>query len=450
MAKRVVSLILAIVAVLGISFVTANYVMPLLGDLFGKRTYSQTNCLTDMITSEMDIYDIAKSYRDGQATVAIEVQGKNTTDNKYKAFIGSGVCVASKGYQTTLDNNYVANKGSYIATNYHVIDIFDTDDFTDCSVRILTEKEETYDCEVLWFDKDLDVAILYCDYTNINYVRMKDRSIKCSAEDKLDYEQVFTIGSPIDTDYLNRLTVGNIASNNNMIFYTSEVIYPSNDNLGNITGYSNYSVSEFATSHNVMSNLYEDVVDIAVGITGGNSGGGLFDKNGYLVGLTTLGSSVEQTAGNQMNGMVPIYPIIEVLDKLIQNNEAEGNNKIYSLSNLNMFGIDNYEAARVSYFYEKGSLSYYFIDGKFFSASYSSAFDFDDDGYYILTNSNTALKSISKGSVIKGAQIDGKERVTILDRNDLIYLLLQIDNGDSVIFYYENVLGLNKTVEVTF
>lgn len=449
MVKRVASTVIAIVAVLTIGFLTANFVLPFLTDLFGSRTYSQTNCLTDMVTSDMDIYDIAKSYRDGQATVAVEVQGKNTTINKYKAFIGSGVCVASKGFQTSLENNYIANKGSYIATNYHVIDIFDTDDFTDCSVKILTEKEESYPCEVLWFNKDLDVAILYCDYTNVNYVRMKDRSIDCTSEDKLDYEEVFTIGTPIETDYLNRLTIGNIASNNSMVFYTAEEIYPTKDGSGNINGYSNYSLSELASGYGVLSNLYEDVVDITVGITGGNSGGGLFDENGYLVGLTTLGSSVEQTAGNQMNGMVPIYPIVEVLDKIIQNNEADGNNKIYSLENLKIFGIDSYEAERATYFYNKNSLSYYFIDGKFFSSSYGSSFNFDETGYYVLTNSNTALKSISKGCVITGAQIAGQEIKTISDRNDLVYLLLQVDNGDSVTFYYKNILGLNKSVTVT-
>ena len=38
---------------------------------FFQRSYSMTNCLTESITDDMDIYDIAKHYRDGGATVAV-------------------------------------------------------------------------------------------------------------------------------------------------------------------------------------------------------------------------------------------------------------------------------------------------------------------------------------------------------------------------------------------
>lgn len=447
MKKRAVSIIVALVAILAISFFTANYALPFFKDLFGKRTYSQTNCLTDSITTEMNIFDIAKSYRDGGATVAVKVSGKNTTVGEYYSSLGSGVCIASKGYQTSLDGNLVASKGSYIATNYHVIDFFDSEEFTDCEVKIVIENEETYPCKLLWFNKDLDVAILYCDSVNINYVKMQDRVINCEENQKLDYEEIFAIGTPLELDYINRLTIGNVASNNSMLFYTGDVIYLKYDGFGSLTDYSYYSNSS-ASGYEVLSNTYEDVVDITVGITNGNSGGGCFDSNGYLVGLTTLGGNVSSTGGNQMNGMVPIYPIIEVLDKLIQNNEANGKNKIYSIENLNLFGIDAYEASIVSSV-KTTSFPYYFIDGKFFSSGYKSDFEFENDGYYILLNSNTALSSIKRGCTITGAKIEGEEKIEILDRNDLVYFLLQVDNGDEVTFYYNNTQNSAKTLTVT-
>lgn len=447
--KKAGSLIISLVVVFALAFLTTNYLLPLFENLFNKRTYSQTNCLTEMITEDMDIYDIAKSYRDGQATVAVKLSVKNVIENEYYAPLGSGVCVASKGYKTSIDNNLVASMGSYIATNYHNIEYFYNSDYADCSVSIMTEKEETYPCEIVWYNEDLDLALLYCDGVNINYVTMKDRSLFCEDNEKLDYEQVFAIGTPLDTEYINRLTIGNVASNNPMLFYTGQIIYPKTNFLGTPTGYTNTPTGS-ATGYEVLSNTYEDTIDVAVGITNGNSGGGCFDSNGYLVGLTTLGGNVDKTHGNQMNGVVPIYPIIEVLDKVIANNETQSNHSIYSLQNLNIIGFDAYEAGIVSAKYYEAvendyDLQYHFYDGKFYSSSYASDFNFTKDGYYILSNGNSALGTMTRGSVITSAQIDGQSKVDIVDRNDLIYLLLQIDNGDSVTFYYDNT-----SVKATF
>lgn len=449
MRKRIGSVIIALVAVLAVSFLTVNYVLPMLNSLFSKRTYSQTNNLTEMITNDMDIYDIAKSYRDGQATVSFQIQGYNNVTNKYDPFIGSGVCVASKGYETSLESGYVASKGSYIATNYHVINLFDNDEYSNVTLSLLTDKEESYSCDLLWFDEDLDVAVVYCDYVNLNYVSMKDRSIACAKEDKLDYEPVFAIGTPLDTDYLNRLTIGNIASDNSMFFYTGEEIYPEENLLGQITDFTKSPPTASASGYQVLSNVYEDGIDVALGISGGNSGGGCFDENGYLIGLATLSTVVEETNGNQMNGVVPIYPITKVLDKLIENNETSVNNKIYNFQSLGLFGFDAYEAGIVTSTYEKkNSLGYYYIDENLFASSYKNDFAFDEDGYYILKNTNSSLSTLSRGCVIKSVK-NGEAKTTIYDRNDLIYFLLEADKGDSITIYFENASGADKTLNIT-
>lgn len=462
MKKRTASIILTLIVIVALAFITTEFILPILNDLFDKRTYSQTNCLTEKITADMDMNDIAKLYRDGQATVEVSVSGYYKTAEKYSGTGGSGVCVASKGYETSLENKLVANMGSYVVTNYHVIDICLSDEWSNCSISIIPEDEKEYSCELLWYNKDLDVAILYSDEVNLNYVTMQDRVINCAEKDKLDYEDIFTIGTPKDHDYHNRYTKGNVASNNAMIFYTGEVVYPIVDSKGNITGYTTKSTSSSLYAYEVMSNVYEDAVDINIDMTSGNSGGGLFDENGILVGLTTLGMSVDYTNGVQMNGMVPIYPVIEVLDKLIENNESNGLNTIYTLENLNIVGVDGYEASMVSAMYEanleyyledevdENDLYFYYLDGKFYDSSYANDFKFYDYGYYVISNSNTALKSISRGSVITGIQISGQSKIEVLDRNDVVYALLQIDNGDSVIFYYQSSLGVNKTITVTF
>ncbi len=449
MKKTWKATILTLVIVLAMSFLLTGCAIPFFNNLFNKRTYSLTNCLTENITSDMNVYDIAKSYRDGNATVAVTVEGYNKTQKQTQSWHGSGVCVASNGYKTSLSNGYQASKGSYIVTNYHVIDLFDSNEFTDCEINILTEDEIFYSADLLWYNKDLDVAVIYSDEVNLNYVLMKDRLVDCSRDDRLDYEQIFTIGTPLDLDYINRLTVGNVASNNPMMFYTSEKIYPYTTLNGQVQ-FTNYPSSyNSRTPYTVLSNLYEDVVDIALGITPGNSGGGCFDANGYLVGLVALGGDVDTTNGNPINGMVSIYPIMKVIDKLIDNNENNGKNKIYTFESLDIRGLDANEAWYARYLKEETNYGNYYLDGNLYSPlNYMKAFSFDQEGYYILTTSSKI--ALDKDAYITSCRINFGENVDIIDRNDLIYLLLKVNEGDKVTFTCVNSLGVASDKEIYF
>ena len=414
----------AVVSTLLVVFIIASGINWLLPLFSSPRTYSETNCLTEQITSGMDSYDIAKLYRDGNATMAVKVYGVHTQTGKAYSSLGSGVCIASKGYTTSIKNgesNLVASKGSYIVTNHHVIDMVDNSSYSNTSISIVTEGEETYPCSLLWANKNLDLAILYCDEYNMNYITMKDIIIDCEEDEKFDYQEIFAIGCPLDEqDYLNRLTIGNIATNDVLEMYTTET----------------YGM------YNVVSNVYEDVVDIAVGITSGNSGGGCFDENGYLIGLTTLGTSESLTGGNQMNGMVAIYPIMTILDKLIENNEAGGNNTIYTLENIGLYGIDSIEAGIVSYQTIKNGTDWYYLNGQQYSSlSYSVAFQFADSGYYILKNSGASVfKTLTSGTIVSCVDAEGK-KWTINDRNDFIYFLLNLEKGDKITVNVKNGIG---------
>lgn len=430
MKKNWLTLTFSMIFVLALSIVGAKFLMPLIN----LRTYSQTACLTDQITESMDVYDIAKLYRDNHATVAVTVQGYNTSDGYTYTSLGSGVCVASNGYETTsLDNNIVASMGSYVVTNYHVIDMVYLSEYTNEKIKLITEEEKEYSCELLWSNKNLDVAVLYCE-ENLDYVEMCDRIVSPDENEQLDYEPIFTIGTPLDLSYLNRLTRGEVASNNLMVMPNAEYVYPN----ANTTVIGLY-------------NVYEDIVDITAGITNGNSGGGCFDESGRLIGLTTLGLNVEDTGGNQMNGIVPIYPVIEIIDKLISNKETSTSYTIYTLNDLGLVGFDAYEAYYVTAFQEDGTYPYYYFEGNFYSTyTYEDVFNFENEGYYVLSNSATnSLGNIPNGSVITAFQISGQEKIEITQRNDLIYALLQIDDGDTVVFTYTGTLGLptNQTVQ---
>ncbi|MBQ8909370.1 MAG: trypsin-like peptidase domain-containing protein [Clostridia bacterium] len=408
-----------------------NWLFPLVFN--SERTYSETNCLTEQISSDMDVYDIAKLYRDGDSTVAVKVFAKQISSGTSYSSLGSGVCVASKGYQTSIMSGtipLVASKGSYIITNHHVIDMAQDSAYTDVSMYVINEAEEKYPCKIIWANKNLDLAVLYCDSYNFNYITMKDIVVDCEEKDRFDYQQVFAIGCPLDEqDYLNRMTVGNIATNDVLSMFTA----------ASIGGYT------------VMDNMYEDVVDIAVGITSGNSGGGVFDENGYLIGLTTLGTSESVTGGNQMNGMVSVYPIMSILDRLIENNEANGANTIYTLESLGIYGIDANEASVAGdvTVLKNGTTSYY-LNGQYYSASiYSVNFAFDDEGYHILKNQSSKFNRLYSGNTIVSCQDASGKTWTISDRNDFIYFLLNVNEGDSLKVTLKGSLGTTSTYTIT-
>ena len=433
--NNIITTISVLFLVFVFSFLTTNFFLPLVNSWNSGVTYSQTNCLTDRITADMSVYDIAKMYRDSNATV--EVIGSLTYDGESYNALGSGVVVASTGYKTTaLQTQIEASRGSYIATNYHVVEFLENPLYQNQKISVRAEDEVMHTCTVLWSNKNLDIAVLYAD-VSFNYVKMVDRWVDCDAEDRLDYEEIFTIGSPLDTQYLNRLTVGNVASDNEIKMFTAQTVYAYSEN-----GEIKYSLSRENNSQKattVLDNLYEDVIDISLGISGGNSGGGCFDRNGNLFGLTTLGTSVERTDGNQMNGAVPIYPVMKVIDKLIANNEAGGNYKIVTLDSLGLVGVDSWEAHYVNYIKNETSFAYDFYDGKFYNSSYSKIFEFADDGVCVISNSSeySGLSGIRAGSIIVSCNINNSEAIQIKTRNDLLYALLNLTSGDMLTIKYQ-------------
>lgn len=438
MKKTWLTLTMSMIFVLVVSVFGANFLFPMLM----ANTYSETTCLTDQISDDMDVYDIAKLYRDNNATFAVLVEGVYPTgDENPDAFLGSGVCIASNGYETSsLDSNIVASKGSYLVTNYHVIDPVFNSDYAYTTITVVTEDETTHDAKLLWANKNLDLAVLYCN-DNFDYVEMQDRIIYPSAENAIDYEPIFTIGTPLDPENLNRLTRGDIANNNLMSGVT--IIYANSPDDEIIIG---------------LDNLYQDMIDISAGISGGNSGGGCFDENGVLIGLTTLGLSAGVTDGNQMNLIVPIYPVIEVLDKLISNKEQGTELSIITVEDLGIVGFDENEASTVSYYYEyekamaeleEKEYIYYYFEGEFFEDRYyADDFSFKGKGYYILRNSKGSLGGLSNGTVVKSVSINDQPAIEIENRNDFIYSLLKIDDGDEVtITYMMGMYPATKTIQ---
>jgi S1-C subfamily serine protease len=368
-------------------------------------------CLTDIAQeNNLNIAGLSEFYKDACVSIIVTV-------NDTSAWLGSGVCVASKGYEYATGKTI--EEGSYIVTNYHVIEEIYGEDVTKFTVDVYpneydnTERYGTtlpYPAQVLWSDQYLDGAILYVSQ-NIDWVRMKDRTIACYDKDKLkDRERAFVIGSPKQIENQNTVTTGTISNSALNYSYTVDTI------------------KEGLRDVEVLSNVYEYLIPIQIQIAGGNSGGGLFDSNGYLVGQPTLGSSEDAWA---INYAIPIYSATLVLNDLVESNEGEGDLvKIYSIDYFNIAMIDHYEADVMKECFSGASKYFY---GKYYLSQdllYSR-----EEGLKVLTK-NEEL-GFEFGDIILSVTINEIERA-LTSRNDLIYELLRCRKGDVIQFNIED------------
>ncbi len=458
-------ILISLILVLLLSYFATTFLVPLIEE----KTNSQSYCLNDRITEDMTIEDIAKMYRD-EACVAVKVNAYSKELSANYTSQGSGVCVASKGYNSTSYSyssleEISVQKGSYIATNYHVINWLYDENYSNIEISIINETGDEYEANVIWSNKDFDIALLYCQDIELGFVEMKDRSIYCEEGEKLDIEKIFAIGTPLSLQYLNRVTFGNVASNNSLTQATANTLYyyynkDTGYRLEYVTNKKSIPENTIYYEISYLNNLYEDVIDLSLGISSGNSGGGVFDSKGNLIGLTTLSSNYTNTNGNQMNGAVPIYPLIKVLDRIISNNEYKTEYRIYLLEDLGLTGIDSNEASYVTLLREEnldnlisiGLSGYYTYEGKTYSIEqYQKAFSFLEDGIYILSNENSleVIESITKDCIIKEISINGEKHI-ISNRNDILYNLITIMSGDNVLITFQSIDGQLNSVNIKF
>ena len=326
--------------------------------------------------------DIVEDYCSATATIIIN---KTSGETKTKISSASGVAIHS---------------GGYIATNHHVISRVATDTTGTYSVSIEYQQNgETKEAEakVIWSDSAYDLAIIRTTFVNMPYVEMSDRWIDTNNPLRIA-EEIWTLGSPSSTELANTYTEGTIASMSKRILLAN-------------------------------GNVYEDLIQHNADIGNGSSGSGLFDKNGFLIGLNTAGL-VDSVSNNQItvdrNGLyfaVPIYPIMQIIEKVVYYEQDNDPETKYSYPKV---GINVYDSIYTKLI---GSTQNTFI-GK---------------GLYIsgLIDGGAAQTA----GLISNVAIIGMETTNLAEnkyykintRNDFINTLIRFSSGDTVKFYYTDV-----------
>lgn len=159
-------------------------------------------------------------------------------------------------------------------------------------------------------------------------------------------------------------------------------------------------------------------------INHGNSGGGLFNVAGELIGITNA-----KNAGSEVDNMGYALPITQV--KYICENILDNGGVLKRA----MLGIEIYTTTRQSGYDENGVLQLCeeFAVGK-------AATSENDASYNLL----------SVGDVFLSMQINGGETVQFTRQYQLTDLMLTIRKGDTVVFGIRNSDGAQKQVTVKF
>lgn len=289
--------------------------------------------------------------------------------------------------------------GGYIATNYHVIENA-VDNAGTIEVEILIDNEyQFHSADLLWYNETFDLAVVRSAYYNIPYVKMLDRWIYSDNPLRIA-EDIWSLSTPYYESLTNTYSKGTVSNK------------CTTDKRISIAG----------------GRLYEDLIQHDVAISPGSSGSGVFDKNGNLVGLNTLG--ITDVSAERLFFAVPIYPLINVIPHIVELNEDDDDSTAYIFPKIGLSGYDK------------------------FIASWHNI-TFNDNGFYILETipGGPSFAKLFAGDIITGispttSNIGGTGYFEVKTRNDMLYALSTFQVGDTIKIYFKSGV-FNNTVEIT-
>lgn len=166
----------------------------------------------------------------------------------------------------------IVTENGYILTNHHVAG----NKYSNCYVTL--ESGKVYDGNVVWADKNIDLAIVKISIAKSDYMRLGD-------SDKIDLgEDVYAIGNPIGFEFQRTVTKGIISGLNRTI----------------------------KVQENDKSVYMEDLIQTDSTINNGNSGGALINLSGELLGINTI----KITDAHGIGFAVPVNIVKPIIEKL--------------------------------------------------------------------------------------------------------------------------------------
>lgn len=204
--------------------------------------------------------------------------------------------VVSIETDTSIGSGVIITKNGYILTNYHVINSTTT-------VVVSLYSGETKTARIVSSDQTNDIAILKIDGDNYQYAKIGDSNNLALGE------KVVIIGNP--TGQLpNSITTG-------IVSYLNRKIRVDSQNI--------------------------DVIQLNAAINSGNSGGGLFNINGELVGIINAKAASTFGVVDGIGFAIPINNVMEIVTDLLELGYYKGRIMVgLSVSELNKVSGEYY------------------------------------------------------------------------------------------------------------
>lgn len=238
------------------------------GELFGGVATSNGACYTaceNKVTVKEDglSYAVDKVY---DAVVTIE------------NFKGDTLYSTGTGFIYKVDN-----KSGYLITNYHVIN-------SNTSLKVVMSDGEEVVASLAGGDQYLDLAVLKIDKKHVKKVIEFGSSENAKLGDT-----VFTVGTPVDSQYSNTVTRGILSGKDRLV--------------------------SVAVANSAQEDYVMKVIQTDASINPGNSGGPLLNVNGEVIGVNSL-----KLVENEVEGMgfaISIEDVEEHLAALETGKEIE-------------------------------------------------------------------------------------------------------------------------------
>lgn len=254
-----VTLIVAMV----FSAVAGACIFGVAASMFGEGTFLNDNNVNLSLSTGADLSIQQIVAKNENSVVAITTESVST-DSWAGQYVTNGA-----------GSGVVYSKDGYILTNNHVIE-------GASSIKVTMHNGDTYKASVVAADAQTDVAVIKVKADNLDAVDLGDSS-KLSVGDL-----AIAIGNP----------------------------------LGTLAGSATEGIISGLEREITLSGKNMVLLQISASVNPGNSGGGVFDHKGNLIGLV-----VAKSSGSDVEGLgfaIPVNTVKEVADELIDKGYVEG------------------------------------------------------------------------------------------------------------------------------
>ena len=228
------------------------------------------------------------------SVVAITTERMTTSNfwfgSQVESGAGSGVIISEDGYILTCD---------------HVIEGADT-------IKVQLSDGTIYDATLVGAYPENDIAVVKIEATGLTAAEIADSS------QVVQGEQVYAVGNP-EGRFSGSITDGLISAVSRDISMQLTV-YNDDDSANNNSGNSQYDYwnSMFGGSYDSDASIIQTVINVfqtSAPVSPGNSGGGLFNSRGELIGIVNAKSSDSDAEG--LGFAIPSNRAMEIANSLI-------------------------------------------------------------------------------------------------------------------------------------